>query len=48
MKPFQDPDSAVSRAGLEVLLLEEMYSTSLWKHRDDFAGKVNSHNRNGD
>ena len=48
MKPFQDPNSAVCRAGLEVMLLEEMYSTNLWKHRDEYAGTVDSHNRDSE
>ena len=48
MKPFQDPNSRVSRSGLEVVLFDEIHSTNLRKQRDKCADKVNSTNKDGE
>ena len=46
-KPFLDPESDVSREGLELVMYKEIWSTNLHRLRDLYKGTITDENAKG-
>ena len=46
-RPFLNPSSAVSEAGLELLMYEEISSTNMQKFKELYNGKITKDNSKG-
>ena len=46
-RPFLDPNSAVCKAGLELLMYEEVSTTNMHKFKELYEGKITKGNSKG-